>query len=162
MRLRNAHCEMWSCDINSHITIPGVLISHGRTSVHPSVEGRRVCKHTCIHAQIDSLVEACPTSITLLSSTQTVDSLPQRQEVLTEVCSLGGSSSVCLCVLVFSVQKRGVSANDGVHTPSCHFITACRQTHYIQHLLPSRTLRVCKCVCVDWEAFMQVKCVNLP
>ena len=70
------------------------------------------------------------------------------------VAAAAAAAVVCVCVCLHSAYKtRGVSATDGVHTPSCHVITACTQTHYIQHLLLSRTVHwgcitVCVCVCV--------------
>lgn len=138
MRLCYVDCEVWPCDINSHITIPAIHTSYTRGHLS-RCEIEVVCEQT-LHAVMRT------TSITLLSSTQSVDSLSDRPAVVVAVWEV---EAVCVCM---QRTERGVSASDRGHTPCCHFITACRQTHYKQHLLPSRTRRVGKCMCVQLGA----------
>ncbi len=109
------------------------------------------CTHTLARRGVNHLHHHSPLLLKQLTHSLKDKWCWQKYAVREVLCS---SSTVCSCVFVFGVQRRGVSADDWVHIPSCHFITACRQTHYIQHLLPSRTVHwgcactyVCTCTC---------------
>lgn len=165
MSLCDAQWKVWLCDINSrHYRTCRTRLSQEDTCPPRCKVLKCLQTHTSDPLQSRTSGGVSPLSITLISSPQTADSPHERQVVVREVSSKesSSSSSMCLCVLVLSVQKKGgVSANNGVHTPSCHFITACRQTHYIQHLLPSQTLRVCSCVCVCDAKFACKSCAAI-